>query len=96
MMEAILYRKLICTVKWTVQDNTYTQLLMEVTGCLPRTIMSVVLAASQVSHLLSRLVTPVPLTQLPQRKPGVERERERERDSTSLHRVQQLRACVKE
>ena len=47
------------------------------TESLPRTTMSVTLAVSQASHLLSRLVTPVPLTQLPQRKPVVERERDR-------------------
>ena len=39
------------------------------------------MAVSQASHLLSRPVTPVPLTQLPQRKPGVEREREAEEAS---------------
>ena len=44
---------------------------------LPRRAMSVTLAVSQASHLLSRLVTPVPLTQLPQRKPVVERGRDR-------------------
>ena len=43
--------------------------------------MSVALAVSQASHLLSRPVTPVPLTQLPQRKPVVEREREAEQVS---------------
>ena len=49
---------------------------MEDTESLPRMTMSVALAVSQASHLLSRPVTPVPLTQLPQRKPGVERQRE--------------------
>ncbi len=43
----------------------------------PRRTMSVELAVSQASHLLSRLVTPVPLTQLPQRKPAAHGERER-------------------
>ena len=47
------------------------------TESLPRPTMSMTLAVSQASHLLSRLVTPVPLTQLPQRKPVVERERDR-------------------
>ena len=47
--------------------------------------MNVTLAVSQASHLLSRLVTPVPLTQLPQRKPVVERER----DTTRLRDIMQ-------
>ncbi len=44
--------------------------LMAASKSSPRRTMSVVLAVSQASHLLSRLVTPVPLTQLPQRKPA--------------------------
>jgi len=44
--------------------------LMEASESSPRRTMSVALAVSQASHLLSRLVTPVPLTQLPQRKPA--------------------------
>ena len=51
--------------------------LMEATESSPRRTMSVVLAVSQASHLLSRLVTPVPLTQLPQRKPAAHRGGER-------------------
>ena len=51
--------------------------LMEATESSPRRAMSVALAVSQASHLLSRLVTPVPLTQLPQRKPAAHGERER-------------------
>ena len=51
--------------------------LMEATESSPRRTMSVALAVSQASHLLSRLVTPVPLTQLPQRKPEVHGEGER-------------------
>ena len=54
---------------------------MTFVGKLPRTTMSVELAVSQASHLLSTPVTPVPLTQLPQRKPVVEREREAAQDS---------------
>ena len=44
--------------------------LMAASKNSPRRTMSVALAVSQASHLLSRLVTPVPLTQLPQRKPA--------------------------
>ena len=51
--------------------------LMEATESSPRRTMSVALAVSQDSHLLSRLVTPVPLTQLPQRKPAAQGEGER-------------------
>ena len=46
--------------------------------------MSVALAVSQASHLLSTPVTPVPLTQLPQRKPVVEREGEAAQDSIRI------------
>ena len=46
--------------------------LMEATESSPRRTISVALAVSQASHLLSRLVTPVPLTQLPQRKPAAQ------------------------
>ena len=46
--------------------------LMEATESSPRRAMSVVFVVSQASHLLSRLVTPVPLTQLPQRKPAAQ------------------------
>ena len=45
------------------------------------------MAVSQASHLLRRLVTPVPLTQLPQRKPVGEREREAAH--ANLHWIQQ-------
>ena len=45
---------------------------------LPRRAMSVTLALLQALHLLSRQVTPVPLTQLPQRKPAYVCVRERE------------------
>ena len=51
--------------------------LMGATKSSPRRAMSVALAVSQASHLLSKLVTPVPLTQLPQRKPEVHGEGER-------------------
>ena len=49
-------------------ENFYN--LMAASKSSPRRTMSVVLAVSQASHLLSRLVTPVPLTQHPQRKPA--------------------------
>ena len=52
--------------------------LMEASENSPRKTMSVALAVLQDSHLLSRLVTPVPLTQLPQRKPAAHGEGERE------------------
>ena len=62
---------------------------MKTTKSLPRTTMSVALAVSQASHLLSRPVTPVPLTQLPQRKPVVERGPEIEAAQASIMYIQQ-------
>ena len=50
-----------------LRRNTYS--IAELPSRLPKTTMSMPCALLQSLHLLSRAVTPVPLTQLPQRNP---------------------------
>ena len=60
----------LCTSHFSLAEG-YTLSLhwLQLLQGLPRKTMSVTLAGPQSSHLLSRAVTPVPLTQLPQRNP---------------------------